>query len=91
LLLVARGLRPFALNFANGIHPGGGSLICSRAQKEVLCRSSALSERLAGDPMCEEDRKRPRPDSTDAAIYSPDVPFDRPDDYRTSGGLCGVS
>ena len=72
--LVARGLRPLALNFANGIQPGGGFLFGARAQEEVLCRSSALDQTLVGDPMYEEHRKRPLPDSTDWAIYSPDVP-----------------
>lgn len=80
LRLVERGLRPLALNFANGIHPGGGFLTGARAQEEVLCRSSALYQTLVGDPMYEEHRKRPLPDSTDWAIYSPDVPVFRRDD-----------
>jgi uncharacterized protein (TIGR02452 family) len=80
LRLVQRGLRPLALNFANGIHPGGGFLSGSRAQEEVLCRSSALYQTLVNDQMYEEHRKRPRPDSTDWAIYSPDVPVFRKDD-----------
>jgi uncharacterized protein (TIGR02452 family) len=78
--LVESGLRPLALNFANGVHPGGGFLGGARAQEEVLCRSSALYRTLVDDPMYEEHRKRPRPDSTDWAIYSPDVPVFQKDD-----------
>ncbi len=77
---VERVLRPIVLNFANGIHPGGGFLSGARAQEEVLCRSSALYQTLVGDPMYKEHRKRPLPDSTDWAIYSPDVPVFRMDD-----------
>jgi len=80
LRLVERGLRPLALNFANGIHPGGGFLSGARAQEEVLCRSSALYQTLIDDPMYEEHQKRQLPDSTDWAIYSPDVPVFRMDD-----------
>ena len=78
--LVERGLRPLALNFANGIHPGGGFLSGARAQEEVLCRSSALYQTLVDDPMYQDHRKRQQPDSTDWAIYSPDVPIFRMDD-----------
>ncbi len=78
--LVDAGHRPLALNFANGIHPGGGFLHGSRAQEEVLCRSSALYLTLEGDPMYAAHRERPRPDSTDWAILSPDVPVFRSDD-----------
>jgi uncharacterized protein (TIGR02452 family) len=78
--LVARGLRPLALNFANGIQPGGGFLSGARAQEEVLCRSSALHQTLVDDPMYREHLKRPQPDSTDWTIYSPDVPVFRMDD-----------
>jgi uncharacterized protein (TIGR02452 family) len=80
LRLVERGLRPLALNFANGIYPGGGFLDGARAQEETLCRSSALYQTLADDPMYEEHGKRQLPDSTDWAIYSPDVPVFRTDD-----------
>ncbi len=80
LRLVEQGLRPLALNFANGIHPGGGFLKGARAQEEALCRSSALYQTLVEDPMYEEHRKRQLPDSTDWAIYSPDVPVFRMDD-----------
>jgi uncharacterized protein (TIGR02452 family) len=74
------GLRPAALNFANGIHPGGGFLGGARAQEEALCRSSALYETLVGDPMYAYHAARPRPDSSDWVIYSPDVPVFRSDD-----------
>lgn len=77
--LVDRGLRPLALNLANGIHPGGGFLEGAKAQEETLCRTSALVATLAGDWMYEEHRKRPRPDSTDWAIVSPNVPVFRSD------------
>jgi uncharacterized protein (TIGR02452 family) len=78
--LVDRGLRPLALNFANGVHPGGGFLMGARAQEEVLCRSSALYQTLVDDPMYRAHRERPQPDSTDWTIYSPDVPVFRTDD-----------
>jgi hypothetical protein len=55
-------------------------LIGARAQEEVLCRSSLLYATLEGDRMYEEHRKRPLPDSTAWAIYSPDVPVFRGDD-----------
>jgi uncharacterized protein (TIGR02452 family) len=78
--LVERGLRPLALNFANGVEPGGGFLFGARAQEEVLCRSSALYQTLIGDPMYGEHSKRPQADSTDWAIYSPDIPVFRTDE-----------
>ena len=78
--LVSAGLQPLALNFANGIHPGGGFLGGARAQEEVLCRSSALYSTLVDDSMYTAHRARPRPDSTDWAILSPDVPVFRTDD-----------
>jgi uncharacterized protein (TIGR02452 family) len=78
--LVERGLRPLALNFANGAQPGGGFLGGARAQEEVLCRSSALHATLVDDPMYVSHRRRPRPDATEWAILSPDVPVFRQDD-----------
>ncbi|MBP7263696.1 MAG: TIGR02452 family protein [Spirochaetia bacterium] len=71
-----------ALNFANGIHPGGGFLNGARAQEEFLCRSSALYLTLEGDPMYAEHAARPTADSTDWAILSPNVPVFRGDDGR---------
>ena len=50
------------------------------AQEEVLCRSSALYQTLLGDRMYDEHRRRQLPDSTDWAIYSPNVPVFRMDD-----------
>jgi uncharacterized protein (TIGR02452 family) len=79
LRLVDRGFRPLALNFANGVQPGGGFLLGALAQEEVLCRSSALYQTLVGDRMYEEHRRRQLPDSTDWAIYSPHVPVFRMD------------
>lgn len=78
--LMKQGLRPLALNFANGIHPGGGFLHGATAQEEALCRSSALYETLKDDPMYQAHKKRSLPDSSDWAIYSPDVPVFREDD-----------
>jgi len=74
-------LRPIALNFANGVNPGGGFLSGARAQEEALCRSSALFRTLVDDPMYEYHQGRSRPDSSDWVIYSPDVPV-----YRTDEG-----
>ena len=78
--LFENGLDPLALNFANGVHPGGGFLVGARAQEEVLCRSSALYQTLINDPMYEAHSQRPLPDSTDWTILSPDVPVFRRDD-----------
>jgi len=78
--LAQEGLRPLALNFANGVTPGGGFLLGACAQEEVLCRSSALFCTLIDDPMYEYHRARPRPDSSEWVIYSPDVPVFRSDD-----------
>lgn len=78
--LVDAGERVLALNFANGLHPGGGFLKGARAQEEVLCRSSALYATLRGDPMYAAHVARTLPDSTDWAILSPEVPIFRTDD-----------
>lgn len=78
--LVAAGTEPLALNFANGIVPGGGFLFGARAQEECLCRSSALFHTLVGDPMYDAHRERDLPDSTDWTIHSPHVPVFRDDD-----------
>lgn len=77
--LHAEKLNPLALNFANGIRPGGGFLSGARAQEENLCRSSALFATLEGDPMYEAHSRRTRADSTSWCILSPDVPVVRDD------------
>lgn len=80
--LVDEGKKPLALNFANGIHPGGSFLSGALAQEESLCRSSALFATLENDPMYAAHKERPLPDSTDWVIYSPDVPV-----FRTDQGV----
>ena len=77
--LVDRGFRPLALNFANGISPGGGFLHGARAQEEALCRSSALYATLVDDPMYAAHYFRPLPDSTDWCLISREVPVFRDD------------
>lgn len=89
--LTSDGEAPLALNFANGVHPGGGFLGGARAQEEVLCRSSGLYRTLQGDPMYDEHRGRTEPDSTDWAIVSPRVPVFRDDAGSLLDGLLPVS
>ena len=78
--LTDAGGRPLALNFANGVNPGGGFLHGALAQEEVLCRSSALFATLDDDPMYEAHRRQGDQASSDWTILSPDVPFFRTDD-----------
>lgn len=77
--LVDRGLRPLALNFANGTNPGGGFLVGALAQEEALCRVSALFPTLLDDPMYAAHRLRPQADSSDWALLSREVPVFRDD------------
>ncbi len=77
--LFDHGLRTLTLNFANGIHPGGGFLDGARAQEEVLCRSSALYLTLHNDPMYAAHRHKPHMEASPWASLSPDVPVFRND------------
>ena len=77
--MVEEGDRPLALNFANGVEPGGGFLRGATAQEETLCRSSALYATLFGDPMYDFHRDNDPAASSDWAILSPDVPVFRDD------------
>lgn len=77
--LVMEGQRPLALNFANGVEPGGGFLRGATAQEETLCRSSALYATLFGDPMYDVHRDNDAAASSDWAILSPHVPVFRDD------------
>jgi uncharacterized protein (TIGR02452 family) len=78
--LADAGLRPLALNFANGVDPGGGFLRGARAQEETLVRSSALIATLDGDPMYDAHRRQNAEAASDWVILSPDVPVFRADD-----------
>jgi uncharacterized protein (TIGR02452 family) len=77
--LVDEGLRPLALNFANGFETGGGFLRGATAQEETLCRSSALYATLLDDPMYNFHRDGRHLESSSWAILSPDVPVFRND------------
>jgi len=79
--LVDLGVRPLALNMANGITPGGGFRHGARAQEETLCRSSALHATLEHDPMYQAHRHCDDYESSDWMILSPDVPV-----FRTDAG-----
>jgi uncharacterized protein (TIGR02452 family) len=80
LYLTRQSKHPIALNFANGLQPGGGFLHGSQAQEEVLCRSSALHATLVHDPMYAYHSANRPSESSDWMIYSPNVPVFKNDD-----------
>jgi uncharacterized protein (TIGR02452 family) len=79
--LTDAGLRPAALNFANGVRPGGGFLGGALAQEEALCRCSGLYATLVDDPMYGYHAARGLPESSDWVVLSPTVPV-----FRTDAG-----
>ena len=83
LRLIDKDARPLALNFANGVSPGGDFLGGARAQEEAICRASSLYWTLIGDPMYLFHSYREQPDSTAWAILSPQVPIFRADNGVT--------
>jgi len=81
-VLVERGLRVAALNFASATTPGGGFLAGATAQEESLCWSSGLFACINGNDMYAFHRNRDDWLYTDYVIYSPDVPV-----FRASNGV----
>jgi uncharacterized protein (TIGR02452 family) len=68
------------LNFASGMHPGGGFLEGARAQEEYLARSTALFACLKDQSMYTFHRRLQDAMYTSYMIYSPAVPVFRSDD-----------
>lgn len=69
------------LNFASGVHPGGGWDRGAQAQEESLARASGLIASLGqADAFYAANREADDPCQTDNAIWSPAVPFFATDD-----------
>lgn len=85
------GKNIIALNFANGIVPGGGYVLGAKAQEESLCRASMLYYTIKDiKEFYSVNRKHFRADYTDGMIYSENVPVIRDDngEYLEQPVLC---
>ncbi len=85
------GKNIIALNFANGVVPGGGYALGAKAQEESLCRASMLYYTIKDvKEFYAANRKHFRADYTDGMIYSENVPVIRDDsgEYLERPVLC---
>ncbi len=68
--------KPFVMNFANAVHPGGGFLEGAPAQEESLCRNSTLYMSLTSktaEPMYRFNKSGTKPMASDYMLLSPNV------------------
>lgn len=65
------------LNFANGVHPGGGWAHYAMAQEECIMRASGGYASMIAKQEFYQSNSHNSALSTDSLIYSPDVPFFR--------------
>ena len=79
--LASTGSRVGLLNFASGLHRGGGFDLGASAQEEALCRASTLIAALESTraDLFYERNALAEPLFTDTLIFSPGVPFIRRD------------
>lgn len=63
------------LNFGSGKGPGGGFLNGAKSQQSDLCQHSALYPVIKNQKEYFRSVKQPPGYSSDAMLYSPDVPF----------------
>ena len=69
-----RYAKPFVMNFANAVHPGGGFLIGAPAQEESLCRNSTLYMSLTSKTASLMYRfNKFKPLASDYMLLSPEV------------------
>lgn len=77
-ILLHRGKRVCALNFANANFPGGAYFLGGNAQEEALCRASLLYYTIrTAKRFYRANRLHVLPDYTDHMIYSEHVPVIR--------------